>query len=55
MSFVTNPLFKQPNVVDSENALKARSDLNLIIRLSEHLKTSLGNRSMDSKGLVVAR
>jgi hypothetical protein len=45
MSFIANPLFKQPNVVDSRNALKARSDLNLIIRLSEELKTTLGNQS----------
>ena len=43
MSFIANPLFSQPKVVDSQNALKARSDLNLIIRLSEHLKKSLGN------------
>ena len=42
MSFIANPLFKQPNVVDSQNALKARSDLNLIVRLSEELKTTLG-------------
>ena len=55
MSFITNPIFKQPNVVDSQNALKARSDLNLIIRLSERLKTSLGNQSTDSRSLVVAR
>jgi hypothetical protein len=40
MSFVSNPLFKHPNVVEAQNALKARSDLNLIIRLSEQLKTS---------------
>ena len=45
MSFIANPLFKQPNVVDSQNALKARSDLNLIVRLSEELKTTLGNQS----------
>ena len=38
MSFVSNPLFKQPNVVDPQNALKARNDLSLIIRLSDHLK-----------------
>ena len=43
MSFVANPLFKQPNVVDSQNALRARSDLDLIIRLSERLKKDLGN------------
>jgi len=43
MSFVANPLFKQPNVVDSQSALRARSDLNLIIRLSERLKKDLGN------------
>ena len=41
MSFIANPLFKQPNVVDSQSALKARSDLNLIVRLSEELKTTL--------------
>ena len=45
MSFIANPLFKQPKVVDSQNALKARSDLNLIVRLSEELKTTLGNQS----------
>jgi len=45
MSFIANPLFKQPNVVDSQNALKARSDLNLIVRLSEELQTTLGNQS----------
>jgi hypothetical protein len=45
MSFITNPLFKQPNVVDSQNALKARSDLNLIVRLSKELKTTMGNHS----------
>ena len=45
MSFIANPLFKQPNVVDSQNALKARSDLSLIVRLSEELKTTLGNQS----------
>ena len=39
MSFIANPIFSQPKVIDSENALKARSDLNLIIRLSEQLKT----------------
>ena len=43
MSFIANPLFSQPKVVDSQNALKARSDLNVIIRLSEHLKKSLSN------------
>ena len=36
MSFIANPLFKQPNVVDSQNALKARSDLSLIVRVSLH-------------------
>lgn len=45
MSFIANPLFKQPNVVDSQNALKARSDLSLIVRLSDELKTTLGNQS----------
>ena len=40
VSFTGNPLFKQPEVVDSQSALKARSDLNFIIRLSEQLKRS---------------
>jgi len=43
MDFIANPLFKQPKVVDSQNALKARNDLNLIIRLSEHLKRTLSD------------
>jgi hypothetical protein len=38
MSFISNPVFKQPNVVDPQNALKARSDLSLIIRLSDQIK-----------------
>lgn len=41
MSFISNPLFKQPNVVDAQLALKARQDLDLIIRLSKQLKKSL--------------
>ena len=43
MSFTANPLFKQPKVVDAELALKARRDLDLIIQLSKHLKTSVGH------------
>ena len=39
MSFITNPLFKQPNVVDAQLASKARRDLDLIIHLSKQLKT----------------
>jgi len=49
MSFVTNPLFKQPKVVDAQNALKARDDLNLIIRLSERLKSSHANQPTEPK------
>ena len=49
MSFVANPLFKQPNVIDSEKALKARGDLNQIIRLSEWLKKTLGNHTVGNK------
>jgi uncharacterized membrane-anchored protein YhcB (DUF1043 family) len=41
MSFATNPLFKQPKVVDPSLAAKARHDLDLIIRLSDQLKTSV--------------
>lgn len=53
MSFITNPLFKQPNVVDAQLALKARRDLDLIIRLSKQLKTDLGGKFTDSTSLVV--
>ncbi len=52
MSFISNPLFKQPNVVDAQLALKARRDLDLIIRLSKQLKTSLGDQFTDSTSLV---
>ena len=54
MSFITNPLFKQPNVVDPQHALEARSDLNKIIRLSELLKTGPGNQLTDSRKPVEA-
>jgi uncharacterized membrane-anchored protein YhcB (DUF1043 family) len=52
MSFIANPLFKQPNVVDAQLALKARRDLDLIIRLSKQLKTGLGDQYKDSTSLV---
>jgi uncharacterized membrane-anchored protein YhcB (DUF1043 family) len=52
MSFIANPLFKQPNVVDAQLALKARHDLDLIIRLSKQLKTRLGDQYTDSTSLV---
>ena len=51
MSFVANPLFKQPNVVDAQLASKARRDLNLIIRLSKQLKTRLADQATDSTRL----
>jgi hypothetical protein len=44
MSFITNPLFKQPSVVDAQLASKARQDLDLIIRLSKQLKTVRDDR-----------
>jgi hypothetical protein len=53
MSFIANPLFKQPNVVDAQLALKARRDLDLIVRLSKQLKTSLGDQFTDSTSLVI--
>jgi hypothetical protein len=53
MSFITNPLFKQPNVVDAQLASKARQDLDLIIRLSKQLKTVRGDKFTDSTSLVV--
>ena len=52
MSFIDNPLFKQPNVVDAQLALKARRDLDLIIRLSKQLKTGLGDQYTNSTSLV---
>ena len=48
MSFIANPLFKQPNVVNAQLALKARQDLDLIIRLSKQLKTGHGDQYTDS-------
>jgi len=52
MSFISNPLFKQPNVVDAQLALKARRDLDQIIRLSKQLKTGLGNQYTDSTRFI---
>jgi hypothetical protein len=40
MSFATNPLFKQPKVIDPQLALQARHDLDRIIQLSDLLRTS---------------
>jgi hypothetical protein len=55
MSFISNPLFKQPNIVDPQHALEARSDLNQIIRLSEQLKTTpSSNQLTDSRKPVEA-
>jgi hypothetical protein len=53
VSFTTNPLFKQPNVIEAQLALKARRDLELIIRLSRQLKTIRGDQNMDPTSLVV--
>jgi hypothetical protein len=38
MSFVENPLFRQPRVYDSEMATRAGKDLNEIVRLSDFLR-----------------
>lgn len=38
-SFVTNPIFEAPAVLDVEQATKARRDLDKIIRLSESIKS----------------
>ena len=38
MSFVDNPLFKQPRVYDAESALRAASDLTEVSRLADALK-----------------
>ena len=37
-SFTTNPMFQQPQVVDTQQPVKARRDLDGIIRLSEQIK-----------------
>jgi hypothetical protein len=52
MNFISNPLFKQPNVVDAQLALKARRDLDLILRLSKQFKTNLRDQFTDSKVLA---
>jgi hypothetical protein len=36
--FVWNPVFQHPNVLDVENSVKARRDLEGIIKLSEHIQ-----------------
>ena len=38
MSFVDNPLFKQPRVYDAESALRAAGDLTEVSRLADALK-----------------
>lgn len=52
VNFTTNPLFKQPNVIDAQLALKARRDLDLIIRLSKQLKTGRSDQNMQPSSLV---
>jgi len=37
-SFVWNPVFQKPDVVDLENSVKARRDLGEILRLSEQIR-----------------
>jgi hypothetical protein len=37
-SFVENPLFQQPRVVDTELAMRAGKDLNEVVQLSEFLR-----------------
>jgi hypothetical protein len=39
-SFVTNPVFQQPQVVDIQRSSKARRDLEAIIKLSEKIRKS---------------
>ncbi|HEX8145112.1 MAG TPA: hypothetical protein VF553_21280 [Pyrinomonadaceae bacterium] len=38
--FVSNPVFKEPNVIDAQNSFKARRDLEEIIALSDQVKKS---------------
>ncbi|HEY6190544.1 MAG TPA: hypothetical protein VIW80_23030 [Pyrinomonadaceae bacterium] len=37
-SFAFNPVFQHPNVLDVENSVKARRDLEAIIKLSDHIQ-----------------
>ena len=39
-SFVSNPIFQQPNVVDMQQSAKAKRDLEGIIKLSEQIRKS---------------
>lgn len=39
-SFVSNPVFQQPNVVNTQHSAKAKRDLEGIIRLSEQIRKS---------------
>jgi len=38
MSFVDNPMFQQPRVLDAELALRARKDLEEVVRLTDFLR-----------------
>ena len=39
-SFVTNPIFQTPGVVDAQQSAKARADLEEVIKLSEQIRRS---------------
>lgn len=43
-SFVQNPVFQQPNIVDAKLWSKARGDLEAIIKLSEQIRASYRSR-----------
>jgi hypothetical protein len=53
MSFVTNPLFKLPNVIDPKLAETATVDLESIIKLSDAVRKDAGKLSKSAKSAAV--
>jgi len=53
MSFVTNPLFKLPNVIDPKLAETATVDLGSIIKFSDAVRKDAGKLSKSAKSAAV--
>jgi hypothetical protein len=49
MSFVNNPLFQQPKVLDSKLALQAGKDLDQVLQLTERLHRSLATNQRQQR------
>jgi hypothetical protein len=47
MSFVNNPIFQKPEIVDVQQSSKAKRDLEVIIKLSGKIKKSAEKMSKD--------